>query len=139
MAVVVEINSRLIESTIGLRDALSAKAEAWKDIIKTGRTHMQDATPLTLGQEFSGYAAMLTDNIERVRTALEDVCALPLGGTAVGTGVNTHASFAGGRRPPHCGPDRPALCPRRPTGSRPKAVTTRWSSSRAPSKPWPTP
>ena len=95
MAVVIETNNRLLESITGLRDALSAKAEAWKDIVKTGRTHMQDATPLTLGQEFSGYAAMLTDNLERVRTALEDVYALPLGGTAVGTGINTHASFAG--------------------------------------------
>ena len=94
VAVVLEVTNRLIQSATLLRDALSAKAEAWNDIVKIGRTHMQDATPLTLGQEFSGYVSMLDDNARRIKTALADVYALPLGGTAVGTGVNAHPSFA---------------------------------------------
>ncbi|MBG0791606.1 MAG: class II fumarate hydratase [Desulfovibrionaceae bacterium] len=95
MAVVIEVTKRLVGSATRLRDALSAKAGAWTDIVKIGRTHMQDATPLTLGQEFSGYAALMDDNLSRIRAALADVYALPLGGTAVGTGINAHASFAG--------------------------------------------
>ncbi|BDQ34193.1 class II fumarate hydratase [Pseudodesulfovibrio portus] len=94
MVVAIEVAKRLLHSVILLRDALSAKAEAWRDIVKIGRTHMQDATPLTLGQEFSGYVSMLDDNVRRIERALADVYALPLGGTAVGTGVNAHPSFA---------------------------------------------
>ncbi|MGL1687285.1 lyase family protein, partial [Vibrio parahaemolyticus] len=74
--------------------ALAAKAEAWDDIVKIGRTHMQDATPLTLGQEFSGYAAMLGEALARVEAALPGVCAVALGGTAVGTGINAEPGFA---------------------------------------------
>src|SRR3989442_4165236 len=70
-----------------MRDAITAKAEAWKDIVKIGRTHMQDATPLTLGQEWSGYGGMLTDDVERLESALAGVYRLALGGTAVGTGI----------------------------------------------------
>ena len=84
---------RLIPAVEALRDAISAKAEAWKDIVKIGRTHLQDATPLTLGQEFSGYAAMLDAGVRRIRAALPDVCELALGGTAVGTGLNCPAGF----------------------------------------------
>ena len=76
-----------------MRDGLSAKASEWKDIVKIGRTHMQDATPLTLGQEFSGYAGLLDDAIARLKAALGDVCKLPLGGTAVGTGINAYPGF----------------------------------------------
>jgi fumarate hydratase class II len=77
-----------------LRDAISAKATEWKDVIKIGRTHMQDATPLTLGQEWSGYAAAIDDDIKRIEDALVGVYRLALGGTAVGTGINSAPGFA---------------------------------------------
>ena len=77
-----------------LRDAIAAKARDWDDIVKIGRTHMQDATPLTLGQEWSGYSAMLSDDVERIEGALEGVYRLALGGTAVGTGINAAPGFA---------------------------------------------
>src|SRR6202023_438317 len=73
---------------------IATKVEEWEDIIKIGRTHMQDATPLTLGQEWSGYAGMLADNLERIDAALEGVYGLALGGTAVGTGINSAPGFA---------------------------------------------
>jgi fumarate hydratase class II len=84
----------LIPSLDELRDALAAKAGEWGDIVKVGRTHLQDATPMTLGQEFSGYAAMVDDGARRVEQALEEVYALTLGGTAIGTGVNAAPGFA---------------------------------------------
>ena len=77
-----------------LRDALDAKAQAWSHIVKVGRTHLQDATPLTLGQEFSGYVSQLDRGIARCRAALDDLYDLAIGGTAVGTGLNAPASFA---------------------------------------------
>src|SRR5205814_5992313 len=77
-----------------LRDAIAAKSREWDDIIKIGRTHMQDATPLTLGQEWSGYAGMLADDLERIEAALQGVYRLALGGTAVGTGINSAPGFA---------------------------------------------
>jgi fumarate hydratase class II len=85
---------RLLPELTRLRDALARKAREWGDIVKIGRTHLQDATPLTLGQEFSGYAAMLDDNLARIRTALEGVYRLAMGGTAIGTGINAPAGFA---------------------------------------------
>src|ERR1700716_901524 len=85
---------RLIPAVKTLQDQIEAKAEQWKDVIKIGRTHMQDATPLTLGQEWSGYAGMLADNLERIEDALEGVYRLALGGTAVGTGINSAPGFA---------------------------------------------
>ncbi len=84
---------RLLPAVRALRDSLDAKAKAWDDIVKIGRTHMQDATPLTLGQEFSGYVGMLDDAARHVEQSLESVCRLALGGTAVGTGLNAAASF----------------------------------------------
>ena len=84
----------LIPAVRTLHDAIAAKAEAWKDIVKIGRTHMQDATPVTLGQEWSGYAAMLADDLERLDDALKGVYRLALGGTAVGTGINAAPGFA---------------------------------------------
>ena len=94
IAVAVAVKRRLIPSVTALRDAIDAKAQAWHDIVKIGRTHMQDATPLTLGQEWSGYVGMLADNLERIETALPGVYQLSLGGTAVGTGVNVAPGFA---------------------------------------------
>ena len=90
----VNVKERLIPAVTALRDAIAAKAKAWDSIVKIGRTHMQDATPLTLGQEWSGYAGMLTDDLERIETALNGVYKLALGGTAVGTGINSAPDFA---------------------------------------------
>jgi fumarate hydratase, class II len=94
IAAAVNIKQRLIPAVEQLREAIHAKAEEWKDIVKIGRTHMQDATPLTLGQEWSGYAAMLVDDIERIEDSLKGVYRLALGGTAVGTGINAAPEFA---------------------------------------------
>ncbi len=85
---------RLLPSLQALHDAIAEKAASWDAIIKIGRTHMQDATPITLGQEWSGYAGMLADGIERIRAALPGVHRLALGGTAVGTGINAAPGFA---------------------------------------------
>src|SRR6516162_5442850 len=94
IAAAVNTSQRLIPAVTALRDAISAKAQAWDDIVKIGRTHMQDATPLTLGQEWSGYAGMLSDDLERIEAALQGVYRLALGGTAVGTGINSAPGFA---------------------------------------------
>jgi fumarate hydratase, class II len=93
IAAAVGAKQRLIPAVVALRDALDKKAQAWADIVKIGRTHLQDATPLTLGQEFSGYVAMLSDNVERLEAALKGVYRLALGGTAVGTGINAEPGF----------------------------------------------
>ena len=85
---------RLIPTVKKLRDAIGTKAKEWDDIVKIGRTHMQDATPLTLGQEWSGYAGMLEDDVDRIEDALKGVYRLALGGTAVGTGINSAPGFA---------------------------------------------
>lgn len=84
----------LIPNVTQLRDALAAKAKAFGDIVKIGRTHLMDAVPLTLGQEFSGYVAQLDQDLERLRGSLPHIYELALGGTAVGTGLNTHPEFA---------------------------------------------
>jgi fumarate hydratase class II len=94
ISAVEEIHGRLIPMVTKLRDALAKKSEEFKDIIKIGRTHLMDATPLTLGQEFSGYVQQLTNGLERINTALPHLYELALGGTAVGTGLNTHPEFA---------------------------------------------
>src|ERR1700734_1306472 len=93
IAAAVNVKRRLIPAVAELRDAIATKSQAWSDIIKIGRTHMQDATPLTLGQEWSGYVGMLSDNLERIETALQGVYRLALGGTAVGTGINSAPGF----------------------------------------------
>jgi len=89
-----QITRRLLPAIERLRKTLAAKSEAFKDIIKIGRTHLMDAVPLTLGQEFSGYAAQLENAIGRIRLSLEGLHDLALGGTAVGTGLNTHPKFS---------------------------------------------
>jgi len=94
IAAAMGVSGTLVPAVGNLREGLSAKVEAWKDIVKIGRTHMQDATPLTLGQEFSGYVGLLDDNLERLDEALGGVCRLALGGTAVGTGINAPPGFA---------------------------------------------
>ena len=94
IAAAVNVKGRLLPAVTALGDAIAAKAKEWKDVVKIGRTHMQDATPITLGQEWSGYAGMLSDNIERIEDALKGVYRLALGGTAVGTGINAAPGFA---------------------------------------------
>ena len=89
-----EINHLLIPAVQKLRDTLAAKAKAFEPIVKIGRTHLQDATPLTLGQEFSGYVSQLDHGLARLQDALKYLYELPLGGTAVGTGLNSHPDFA---------------------------------------------
>ena len=93
IAAVVSVKQRLIPAVQALHDAIAAKADEWKDIVKIGRTHMQDATPLTLGEEWSGYAGMLADDLGRLEDALKGVYRLALGGTAVGTGINAAPEF----------------------------------------------
>jgi fumarate hydratase class II len=83
----------LIPALTGLADSLAAKADAFRDVVKAGRTHLMDATPVTLGQEFSGYEAQVRYGVERVRAAVPRVAEVPLGGTAVGTGINTPPGF----------------------------------------------
>ncbi|MDO8674840.1 MAG: class II fumarate hydratase [Candidatus Omnitrophota bacterium] len=94
IAALEDIHRRLVPMVKKLRDALQKKSVEFKDIIKIGRTHLMDATPLTLGQEFSGYVQQLTNGLERIDAALPRLYELALGGTAVGTGLNTHPQFA---------------------------------------------
>ena len=95
MSIAAAVNAKawLVPAIAALERAIAAKAQEWRDIVKIGRTHLQDATPLTLGQEWSGYAAMLADDVERIEFALTGVYRLALGGTAVGTGVNSAPGF----------------------------------------------
>ena len=93
LAAATAIHERLIPKVKKLRDALDEKARSWAEIVKIGRTHMMDAVPLTLGQEFSGYVGMLDDNLERLDVALPGLYRLALGGTAVGTGLNAPKGF----------------------------------------------
>ena len=89
-----ELSDRLLPSLAALREALAAKAAEFSDVLKIGRTHLQDAVPVTLGQEFSGYASQVDHGVRRVKATFADLEELPLGGTAVGTGLNAHPEFA---------------------------------------------
>ncbi|MCA8980138.1 MAG: class II fumarate hydratase [Planctomycetes bacterium] len=89
-----ETVNRLLPALQALENAFRAKSEAWADVVKIGRTHLQDATPLTVGQEFSGYVQQLADARRNIKAALPSVFELALGGTAVGTGLNTHPDYA---------------------------------------------
>ena len=94
LAAAVAINDRLLPAMKELEDALNAKSEEFWGVVKTGRTHLQDATPIRLGQEFKGYAGQLENGRRRVQMALDEMCVLALGGTAVGTGIGMHPEFA---------------------------------------------
>lgn len=94
IAAAIAVKKKLLPAVSALRDSLAAKMEEFKDIVKIGRTHLQDAVPLTLGQEFSGYVAQLDASIARIEILLPELYELALGGTAVGTGLNTHPQFA---------------------------------------------
>jgi fumarate hydratase, class II len=88
------IEEELIPALIDLQEALAAKADAFWDVVKTGRTHLQDATPIRLGQEFAGYAGQVEEAIRRAQAARDELLTVPLGGTAVGTGINAHPEYA---------------------------------------------
>src|SRR5215510_3872484 len=94
IAAATNVKNRLIPAVTSLRDGIAAKSKAWNDIVKIGRTHMQDAVPLALGQEWSGYVGVLDDDLERLEHALGGIYRLALGGTAVGTGINSTPEFA---------------------------------------------
>jgi len=94
VAASLQINELLIPAVTHLRNTLEEKSKAFSEIVKIGRTHLQDATPLTLGQEFSGYVSQLDHGLKRLQQALEGLYELPLGGTAVGTGLNAHPDYA---------------------------------------------
>ncbi|HEX5827247.1 MAG TPA: class II fumarate hydratase [Candidatus Limnocylindrales bacterium] len=88
------IEEELIPALIDLQEALAAKADTFWDVVKTGRTHLQDATPIRLGQEFAGYAGQVEEAIRRAQAARDELLVVPLGGTAVGTGINAHPEYA---------------------------------------------
>jgi len=94
LAALDELVNQLLPALLQLADSLGRKADEFDDVVKSGRTHLMDAVPVTLGQEFAGYAAQVRQGAARVETTLERVGQIPLGGTAVGTGLNTHAEFA---------------------------------------------
>jgi fumarate hydratase, class II len=94
IAAALNVSGRMVPAVTALHDAIATKSREWDGIVKIGRTHMQDATPITLGQEWSGYAGMLADALERIEDALKGVYRLALGGTAVGTGINAAPGFA---------------------------------------------
>ncbi|HEX7474321.1 MAG TPA: class II fumarate hydratase [Candidatus Limnocylindrales bacterium] len=94
LAAAIAIQEDLLPSLEVLFDALTAKAAEFHEVVKTGRTHLQDATPIRLGQEFEGYAGQVAESIRRARAAQAELLAVPLGGTAVGTGINTHPKYA---------------------------------------------
>src|SRR4051795_10059918 len=94
LAALAEASDKLVPALERLSGSLAAKADEFKDVVKAGRTHLMDAVPVTLGQEFGGYAAQVRLGAERVNDALGRVAQIPLGGTATGTGLNTHPEFA---------------------------------------------
>ena len=94
LAALVAVHEELVPALSYLKDALDQKAKAFTPVIKTGRTHLQDATPIRLGQEFRGYAGQVERSVKRVSLAAEELAEMPLGGTAVGTGINAHPEFA---------------------------------------------
>ena len=121
LAALGEVQSELLPALDGLCSALERKAAQFNDIVKAGRTHLMDAVPVTLGQEFAGFAAQIRLGAERVRSTLGQVGQIPLGGTATGTGLNTHPEFAAKvreklRRTPA------STSPSRPIPSRPRAI-----------------
>src|SRR5947208_14493849 len=88
------IKDELIPALERLQRALEGKSKEFWPVVKTGRTHLQDATPIRLGQEFKGYAGQIEESVRRARGAIDELSRVPLGGTAVGTGINTHPQFA---------------------------------------------
>ena len=129
LAAVDTVRCDLLPALERLAGSFQRKSDEWADVVKAGRTHMMDAVPVTLGQEFGGYAAQITLGRDRVQGALGRAAEIPLGGTATGTGLNTHPEF-GERVRQKLGPRRGA----RATASRPRPTATRWSSCTARSR-----
>ena len=139
LAALDELTNDLLPALDGLAASLEAKAQEFDDVVKSGRTHWMDAVPVTLGQEFGGYAAQVREGVARVRDTLPRLGQIPLGGTAVGTGLNTHPEFASrvrARLPEDTGleispPGRPVRVAGRPRRPRRGArARSRWSPSR---------
>jgi len=130
------VKNTLIPAIRSVHDAIAAKAKEFHDVVKIGRTHLQDAVPLTFGQEFGGWASLLERDIKRLEQALDGLYDLAIGGTAVGTGLNTHPEFAerAAKRLPNS-PDFPSA--RIPTNSPRFRRMMRLSSPRARWKRWP--
>jgi fumarate hydratase class II len=120
LAAVDAIRNRLLPSLAVLRETLAQKSKDFRDIVKIGRTHLQDATPLTLGQEFSGYVAQLEQAKRHLHAALPHLCELALGGTAVGTGLNAPKGYA-----------------EQVAAELARSPACRWSPRRTSSRPWP--
>ena len=131
LAALDEATNRLLPALATLEAAFAAKAAEFEDVVKAGRTHLMDAVPVTLGQEFAGYAAQIRLGGRRVRNALPQVAQIPLGGTAVGNGLNTHPDFA--EQDPRAAErgDRPDDLAARGSRSRRRPTATRSSSCRA--------
>ena len=132
LAALGEVEHDLLPALETLAASLEGKAEEFDDVVKSGRTHLMDAVPVTLGQEFAGYAAQVRQGIERVRDSRKRLGQIPLGGTAVGTGLNTHPEFAAKVRELLVGRHRPPDLARRPTRSRRRRRAT--GSSRPPAR-----
>ena len=128
LAALDEVTDDLLPALDGLAESLAAKSDEFADIVKAGRTHLMDAVPVTLGQEFGGYAAQIRLGADRVRGTLGRVGQIPLGGTATGTGLNTHPEFAARVRKAPRGGDRPDDHRPRATRSRLRATATPSSS-----------
>jgi fumarate hydratase, class II len=94
LSAAIALDEELIPALVGLQEALAEKADEFWSVVKTGRTHLQDATPIRLGQEFRGYAGQVEEAIRRAQAARDELLSVPLGGTAVGTGINSHPEFA---------------------------------------------
>jgi fumarate hydratase class II len=130
IAALTEIEGTLRSALEELQDGLDGQADEFWSVIKTGRTHLQDATPIRLGQEFRGYAGQLVKGLKRLDHARDELSELPLGGTAVGTGIGSHPDF--GRHVAATSGSSPACpCERPRTTSRRRATLTRWSRSAA--------
>jgi fumarate hydratase class II len=124
VAAVIAIREQLIPQLNVLKTTLNEKAQAFRDIVKIGRTHLQDATPLTLGQEISGWVAMLEHNLKHIDHSLPHLAELALGGTAVGTGLNTHPNTRCAWR--RSQPSPGSHSSRRPTSSKHWRPAMRW-------------
>ena len=135
LAALSELVSDLLPALARLGEALGEKAVEFDDVIKSGRTHWMDAVPVTLGQEFGGYAAQVREGSARIEATLERLGKVPLGGTAVGTGLNTHPEFAGRVRALLRAETGLTISPCR-TRSSPRLRGTRSSRSRGRSRSW---
>ena len=137
IAAVQAIHEKLLPSVQALQQAIEARARRWRDVVKIGRTHLEDAVPLTVGQEWSGYAHQLAQAIDRVTTSAEGLHELAAGGTAVGTGLNAPSGFGEAIAAEIAELTGQPFRPGRRTSSPPRAAWTPWSAPRPGSAPWP--